>query len=124
MIKRFILHILANATALYACTELLDGNFIINGGWKGYLIAAIIFGILNGFIKPLLKIITLPFVFITAGLFVFIINMFLVWFAKYSLDILNFDAVSIQITGGWVIFLYIGILMSIANIVIHWLIKK
>jgi len=124
MIKRLILHILANAAALYACTELLGDNFIINGNWKGYVIAAIIFGILNGFVKPILKIITLPFVFITAGLFVFVINMFLVWFAKYSLNILSFNGVSIDITGGWVTFLYIGILMSIANILIHWLVKK
>ncbi len=124
MIKRLILHILANAGALYACTQLLGEDFILNGNWKGYLIASVIFGILNGIVKPILKIITLPFVFITAGLFVFIINMFLVWFAKYSLDILKFEGISIQIQNGWVTYLYIGIFMSIANIIIHWLAKK
>lgn len=124
MIKRFILHILANAIALYFSVQLLNGNFIITGNWKGYLIAALIFGVLNGFVKPILKIITLPFVFITAGLFTFIINMFLAWFAKYSLDILSFENVAILVKEGWVTYLYIGILMSMANILIHWLVKN
>jgi putative membrane protein len=123
MIKRFILHILANATALYITVDLLAGDFLINGGVKGYLIAAIIFGILNGFIKPILKILSLPFVFITAGLFTFVINMFLVWFATYVLEILQFKGVSIVISGGFITYLYVGFLVAMMNGIIHWLLK-
>lgn len=124
MIKRFILHILANAAALYITVQILGGDFIITGGWKGFLIAALIFGILNGFVKPVLKIITLPFVFITAGLFTFVINMFLVWFAKYALGILAFDGIEIIIAGSIFTYLSVGIIMSIVNIVIQWLARK
>jgi putative membrane protein len=123
MIKRFILHILANAAALYITVQLLNGNFIISGGWKGYLIAALIFGILNGLVKPILKIITLPFVFITAGLFIFVINMFLVWFAKYILNVLQFEGVSITVSAGPFTYLYVGLTMAVVNMVIHWLVK-
>jgi putative membrane protein len=121
MIKRFILHLLANAAALYLTMQVLHGNFAVTGSWKGYIIAALIFGILNSLVKPILKIITLPFVFITAGLFVFVINMFLVWFAKYTLDVLKFEGVSISIQGGWTTYLYAGIIIAIANMIIHWL---
>ncbi|PIZ73814.1 hypothetical protein COY07_01585 [Candidatus Peregrinibacteria bacterium CG_4_10_14_0_2_um_filter_43_11] len=124
MIKRIILHILANVAALYITVQLLPGDFVITGGWKGYVIAAIIFGFLNSIIKPLLKILTLPFVFVTAGLFTFVINMFIVWFAKYALDILMFEEVAIQVEGGWVAYLYVGIIMAIVNMLMHWLARK
>lgn len=124
MIKRLLLHILANVGALYVTYILLQGDFVVTGAWRGYLIAAILFGILNGFIKPVLKILSLPFVFMTAGLFTFVINMGIVWFAKYALDVLKFQGVAIQINGGWVTYLYIGFIMAIANILIHWLLKS
>ncbi|MBU0578193.1 phage holin family protein [Patescibacteria group bacterium] len=124
MIKRFILHILANAVALYIIVNVMEGSFMVTGSWKGLLIAGLFFGILNGFIKPLIKIITLPFVFITAGLFTLVINMFLVWFAKYALDVLQFKDVAILVEGGWVTYLYVGIIMAFANMIIHWLVKN
>ncbi|MFH1012389.1 MAG: phage holin family protein, partial [Candidatus Peregrinibacteria bacterium] len=91
MIKKCILHILGNLGALYVTFLLLQGDFMVTGSWKGYLIAAILFGILNGFVKPIVKILSLPIVFVTAGLFTLVINMFLVWFAKYALNILAFE---------------------------------
>lgn len=124
MLKRLILHILANIGALYITFILLQGNFVVTGAWRGYLIAALIFGILNGFVKPVIKILSLPFVFMTAGLFTFVINMFIVWFAKYALEVLKFEGVAIQIQGGWATYLYIGLLMAVANILIHWLLKS
>lgn len=124
MIKRFILHILANAIGLYMTVQLLGGDFIVTGGWKGFLIAALIFGILNGFVKPILKIITLPFVFITAGLFTFVINMFLVWFAKYTLGILAFEGIEIIIAGSIFTYLSVGIIMAFVNMLIQWLARK
>lgn len=124
MIRRLILHILANAAALYITVYLLKGDFIVTGSWKGYIIAALIFGLLNGLIKPILKIVTLPVVFITAGLFTLVINMFLVWFAKYFLSVVQFEDVALQISGGWVTYLYAGIILAIANMIIHWLLKK
>ncbi len=124
MIKRILLHILANAAALYITFILLQGNFVVQGAWRGYLIAAVIFGILNGFVKPILKILSLPFVLMTAGLFTLVINMGIVWFAKYALDVLKFEGVVIQVQGGWITYLYVGLIMSIANLLIHWLLKN
>jgi len=124
MIKRFLLHIIANSAALYIVMQLLGGDFVITGGVKGFLIAGIIFGILNGFAKPILKIIALPFVFITAGLFTLVINMFLVWFAKYALAILAFEGVEIIIAGSIFTYLSVGVIMAIVNMVIQWLAKN
>jgi putative membrane protein len=129
LLRRIIAHIVANGIALYFVgvvvrAILKNSDFIINGGWKGYLIAAILFGFLNGIIKPILKLVSLPFVFITAGLFVFIINMFLVWFAKYALDVLQFQGVSIVVVGGILTYLAAGFLIALFNMIIGWLLKK
>jgi len=124
MIKRLLIQILANMGALYAIVMLLTPNFQITGGIKGYLVAAIIFGLLNSVAKPILKILSLPFIFITAGLFTLVINIFLVWFAQYALIILDFQGVALVLMGGWVTYLYVSILVSVANILIHWITKK
>ena len=122
--RRLLAHIVANGIALYFVGIILEGNFAITGGLKGYLIAAILFGVLNGIIKPILKILSLPVVFITAGLFVLVINTFLVWFAEYALDVLEFQGVTLVVEGGFFMYLIVGFLISIFNMVIHWLLKK
>ena len=124
LFRRIIAHLVANGVALYFVGIILEGNFAVVGGWKGYLIAATLFGVLNGIVKPILKILSLPFVIITAGLFIFVINMFLVWFAKYFLDILQFEGVSIAIEGGVFTYLLAGFLIGLFNLLIGWLLKK
>jgi|WetSurMetagenome_2_1015567.scaffolds.fasta_scaffold1449453_1 putative membrane protein len=124
MIRSLVAHLVANALALYFVVEILKGDFLITGSWKGYLICALIFGLLNGLVKPILKLLSLPFVLISAGLFIFVINSFLVWFAKYALDVLKFEGVAIVIAGGFVTYIMAGFLIAIFNMVIHWLLKK
>ncbi len=123
MIRRFILHILASAAALYFISLFLEGDFAVSGGLKGYFLAALIFGFLNSLVKPILKILSLPLILITAGLFTFILNMFVVWLGKYVLDILAFEGISIFVLNT-ATYLYVGLLLSVANILIHWLIRK
>ncbi len=124
LLKRIIAHIVANAVALYFISLILEGNFMIVGGIKGYLIAAIIFGLLNGIVKPILKLLSLPFVLVTAGLFIFVINTFLVWFAEYALDILDFESVAIVVEGGFFYYVFAGFLIALFNMIISWLLKK
>jgi len=123
-IRTLIAHLIANGVALYFVGEILSGKFAITGSWKGYFICALIFGILNGLVKPILKLLSLPFVLVSAGLFIFVINSFLVWFAQYALDVLKFEGVAIVITGGFFSYIMAGFLISIFNMVIHWLLKK
>ena len=123
-IKLILAHIIANAAGLYTIGLIMEGDFAITGGWQGYLIAAILFGFLNGIVKPILKLLSLPFVIVSAGFFIFLINTFLVWFAEYALDILQFEGVSVVIEGGYMNYLIVGFLVSIFNMLTHWLIKK
>jgi putative membrane protein len=125
-LRTLVAHLVANGIALYFVGVILSGNysFSITGSWKGYLICAIIFGVLNGLVKPILKLLSLPFVLISAGLFIFVINSILVWFAQYALNVLKFEGVAIVITGGFVTYIMAGFLIALFNMVIHWLLKK
>jgi len=123
VIKRFVLHLLANAAALYFISMILNGDFAITGGVQGYFIAALIFGTLNSLVKPLLKILSLPIMLVTAGFFSLVLNMIMVWLAKYALDILAFDGIGVHVEHIAAYF-YAGLLLAIANFLIHWLAKK
>lgn len=123
MIKRFFLHLLGNAAALYFISLMLHGDFAITGGVPGYFLAALVFGTINWLVKPILKILTFPLILITVGLFTFVINMIVVWLVKYALEILAFEGISVYVEH-IAVYLYVGLLLAIANMIIHWLVKK
>lgn len=123
MIKSFFIHLIANALALYGISYLLHGNFLVTGGWKGYLIAGLIIGLVNSVVKPLLKLLRLPLMFLTLGGFSIVLNILLLLFSKYLLSVLAFDGVSLVIIG-LINYLYAAILISVANIIVHWIPTK
>ena len=69
---RLLLSILLNALAIYVAAYLLDG--IVLSGTAATLIAGLVLGIVNTFVKPVLILLTLPFTIITLGLFLFVVN--------------------------------------------------
>jgi putative membrane protein len=68
-----ILRWLINALGLYIATLLVPG-ITAPGGWPALLIVALIFGLLNALIRPLIKILTCPLIALTLGLFTLVIN--------------------------------------------------
>ncbi|HJP70909.1 MAG TPA: phage holin family protein, partial [Candidatus Limnocylindria bacterium] len=75
-----IVQLLINAAALYAAVFLIDGldfDFTPEGAWWKFLLVAFIFGLVNTFLKPILRILTLPITFMTLGLFLLVINALL-----------------------------------------------
>lgn len=123
MLRRFVLHILANAGALYFISLILHGDFAITGGVLGYFVAALIFGLLNSLVKPILKILAFPLMLMTVGLFSFVLNMIVIWLAKYALNVLAFEGIGIYVEHIAAYF-YAGLLLAVANFLIHWLTRK
>ncbi len=66
------------AAAIMALPYAVSG--IAVAGWYPALIAALVFGLLNLVVKPILKLITLPINLLTLGLFGLVINGALLWF--------------------------------------------
>ncbi|MEK6243623.1 MAG: phage holin family protein [Pseudomonadota bacterium] len=69
---------LINAVALMAVAYLLPG--IAVSSFFTALIAALVLGLVNAVIRPILVLLTLPVTLLTLGLFIFVINGLLFWF--------------------------------------------
>ncbi|PRY96253.1 putative membrane protein [Jezberella montanilacus] len=67
-----------NAVALLIVAYLLPG--IVVTGFGSALIAAVVLGLLNVLVKPVLILLTLPVTIVTLGLFLFVINALVFWF--------------------------------------------
>lgn len=74
-----IVQLLINAAALYVAVLLtpLEFDFGPADGWWKFLLVALIFGLVNTFLKPVLRILTLPITIMTMGLFLLILNALL-----------------------------------------------
>jgi len=75
---------LINALALMAVAYLLPG--IAVASFVTALVAALILGLVNTIIRPVFILLTLPVTLITLGLFIFVINGLLFWFAGTFID--------------------------------------
>ena len=67
-----------NAVALLAVAYLLPG--IVVASFGSAMLAALVLGLVNMLIKPVLVLLTLPITIVTLGLFYFVINALLFWF--------------------------------------------
>lgn len=70
---RILVRIIANAIAIWVAAKLIPG-FEFVGNWQDFIIAGIVLGIVNSLIKPVIKLISLPIILLTLGLFTIIIN--------------------------------------------------
>jgi putative membrane protein len=71
-VREFILRILATALGLWAATEIVPGIGI--EGWRSFFLAALLLGIANAVVRPVVVILTLPLTLLTLGLFLLVVN--------------------------------------------------
>ena len=64
-------------------------GFSLTAQWQIFLVLGIALGLLNYFLKPLLKILSLPLEIISLGLFTIVINMALIWILDMMFDELS-----------------------------------
>jgi putative membrane protein len=94
-----------NALALWLA-DALWSSVTINGFWA-YFIGAVVLGIANAVIKPVLAVVTLPLIIVTLGFFYLVINIAMVALAEWI-------APNFSIDGFWT---YVGV------VVIVWLVN-
>jgi len=81
---KLILTWLINAVAVYATAYFLDTIYIQNFG--SALIVALVLGLINTLLKPILVFFSMPFIVVTLGLFLLIINGAMLYLASYFVD--------------------------------------
>jgi len=81
-----------NAVALLVVAYILPGIHVASFG--SALIAALVLGLLNTIVKPILTVLTLPITIVTLGLFLLVLNALVFWFAGSVLK-------GFQVEGFW-----------------------
>ena len=120
---RFVLRWLINAVALYAAVALLNGHGItpIDTNWLSFIWLALIFGLLNAFLRPLLNFLTCLLNIVTLGLFTLVINTFLFWLTSVIGQSFGFG-LTISDPVWWNAFLG-GLVVSIVSVVMTLILK-
>jgi putative membrane protein len=111
---RIIVHIVANSIAILAADRLIPG-FVFFGDWQDLLLAGAILGIINAILKPVLKLLALPVIFLTLGLFSIIINIALLYLAESLIPQLQIDGFWSAAGGVIIISIVNSLIMSIAK---------
>lgn len=106
--KNFLIRVVINGIALWVAALVVDGVNLAEGDatWSRKLLTiglvALVFGLVNAVIKPVVKLFSLPFIVLTLGLFTFVVNALMLqiteWIGgalglSFSIDEFWWDAV-------------------------------
>ena len=106
LLVRLVLMVAINALALWIANMLWD-SVSIHGFWA-YFIGAVVLGIANAVIKPILALLTLPLIVLTLGIFYLFINILMVLLAEWI-------APNFSIDGFWT---YVGVVFVVW--IVNW----
>ena len=92
MMKEFLVRWIVNSTALLVVAHIVSGVSLDN--WMTVFVAALVLGLLNAFLRPILIFLTLPVTVLSLGLFTLFINAFLFYLAAHMVR-------GFHVTGYW-----------------------
>ena len=115
---KFILRWVINAIALFAAIYVVPG-VILQSSWTSIIWLALIFGLINAFLRPLLKLLTCPLILLTLGLFTLLINTFLFWLTE---PVAQFFGINLMINDFWSAFLG-GLVVTVVSVVMSLILK-
>lgn len=116
MIK-LLARIVINAIAIWLTAYFLEGLNFEGSIWE-LMIVAIIFGLINAVIKPILKLLTLPITILTLGLFTLVINALMLILTVGISGSLSFGDVGFF--QSLLVALIASIIISIISTVLNW----
>jgi putative membrane protein len=113
--KNFVVKTIANAGALAVAVWLLD-KITLTGDSTGkkigtLIVVALIFGVVNFLVKPIVKLLSLPLLILTLGLFTLVVNALMLLLTSWLADKLD---LSFHVEGFWTAVLG-GLIISIVS---------
>jgi putative membrane protein len=96
----FLVRLLVNAAALWVATRVVPG-VTFAGGWLPLLAVAVVFGVVNAFIRPVAKILTFPLIIVTLGIFALVVNGLMLWLTSSLSEALG---LGFHVGGFWAAF--------------------
>ena len=100
----------SNAAALFVASWALSG-VTYGDQWWTLLIAAAVFTVINAFIKPIVAVLSIPFIIVTLGLFYFLINVLMLYVTSWIVPDFDID------TFWW------GCLAAIIVSIVNWILQ-
>ncbi len=107
--------------ALFVAAWLLPGIYVDSDGWVVYAVMAVILGLVNAIVRPVLKLLTCPLILLTLGLFTLVINGLTLWLA--SAIAVHWCHVGFYIRDFWSAFLG-ALIVSIVTVILSALINE
>ena len=113
---RFLLRLLINAAALWVAVQIVHGITYTSDDWVPFFAVALIFGVVNAFIRPVLKLLSLPLIVLTFGLFALVVNGLMLWLTSAMAGVLG---LGFHVTGFWAAF-FGALVVSIVSTLISF----
>jgi putative membrane protein len=114
----FLVRLLVNAAALWVATRVVPGVTYV-GGPLPFLGVAFVFGVINAILRPVLKLLTLPIIILTLGLFALVINGLMLLLTSSLSEALG---LGFHVSGFWPAF-WGALVVSIVSTVLSLLIR-
>jgi putative membrane protein len=111
LVLGFLLIRWAVLAAAFAVTAWLLSGMEVSGGFWGYLWVSALFGIVNAIIGTILRILTLPLMFLTLGLFSIVVNALMLQITDGLSDHLTIDEF-------WWTAIWAAIIISIVSVIL------
>jgi putative membrane protein len=109
-VTRILVRFACNAVALYVAAWVLKG-ITYGDQWWTLLIAAAVFTVVNMWLKPVLQVLSLPFIIVTLGLFLFLINILMLYITDWIVPDFEIRSFGAGVVG--------AIIVSVVNWVLH-----
>lgn len=109
----FVLRLVINAVALWVAAYFVPGIGLVTGSGN-VIIAALVFGLINALIRPLVALVTCPFYVLTLGLFTLVVNALMLMLTARLLDSFTVEGFVPALIGGIVI----GIVSTLLSVVL------
>jgi putative membrane protein len=116
--RNLLIRWIINAVALAIAATLVRGIHV-DGGWQVLALAALIFGLVNALIRPLVTLLTCPLIILTLGLFTLVINAGMLLLASWLAGIVG---IGFSVEGFWPAF-WGGLVISIVSAVLSLVLK-
>lgn len=126
---QILISVLANAAILFGVAYFLPYDSVTQtgvaatGGWQLYMAGGIILGLLNVIVRPILKVLGFPFLLLTFGLFILVINGIILKLLEKAIQAIGINGVSYEIHG-IAIFVIAVAIFTVFNTIANTLVKK
>ena len=117
--NKFLLRWLINGIALYIAINLLPGLSLANESPASYVWIALIFGLLNASVRPILKLLTCPLILLTLGLFTLVVNTAMFYLTRWVGD---FFDIGLQIDNFWAAF-WGAVIVSLVSVLLTFIFR-